>query len=77
MDNVNLGRHISGQFNEDLENVINHVMQLQCIEIKFIAKQTGITDNRYNKNTFVCLVSLSLDAVFIPHVKGKLQLVLS
>ena len=28
MDNVNLGRHISGQFNEDLENVINHVMHM-------------------------------------------------
>jgi phosphate transport system protein len=26
MDNINLGRHISGQFNEDLENVINHGM---------------------------------------------------
>ncbi|MGB1199001.1 MAG: phosphate signaling complex protein PhoU [Thalassotalea sp.] len=28
MDNLNLGRHISGQFNEDLERVINHVMQM-------------------------------------------------
>jgi len=28
MDNLNLGRHISGQFNEDLENVINHVMHM-------------------------------------------------
>lgn len=28
MDNVNVGRHISGQFNEDLERVINHVMQM-------------------------------------------------
>ncbi|WP_448568396.1 phosphate signaling complex protein PhoU [Thalassotalea ganghwensis] len=28
MDNVNIGRHISGQFNEDLERVINHVMQM-------------------------------------------------
>jgi phosphate transport system protein len=28
MDNINLGRHISGQFNEDLENVINHVMHM-------------------------------------------------
>ena len=28
MDNVNVGRHISGQFNEDLESVINHVMQM-------------------------------------------------
>ncbi|WP_448213761.1 phosphate signaling complex protein PhoU [Colwellia sp. MEBiC06753] len=26
MDNLNVGRHISGQFNEDLERVINHVM---------------------------------------------------
>jgi len=28
MDNMNVGRHISGQFNEDLENVINHVMHM-------------------------------------------------
>jgi phosphate transport system protein len=28
MDNINLGRHISGQFNADLENVINHVMHM-------------------------------------------------
>ena len=28
MDNLNIGRHISGQFNEDLENVINHVMNM-------------------------------------------------
>lgn len=26
MDNLNVGRHISGQFNEDLEGLINHVM---------------------------------------------------
>ena len=28
MDNVIVGRHISGQFNEDLESVINQVMQM-------------------------------------------------
>ena len=28
MDNINVGRHISGQFNEDLERVINHVMNM-------------------------------------------------
>jgi phosphate transport system protein len=28
MDNITIGRHISGQFNEDLERVINHVMQM-------------------------------------------------
>ncbi len=28
MDNLNVGRHISGQFNEDLERVINHVMAM-------------------------------------------------
>jgi phosphate transport system protein len=28
MDNLNLGRHISGQFNEDLERVINLVMHM-------------------------------------------------
>ena len=28
MDNLQFGRHISGQFNEDLERVINNVMQM-------------------------------------------------
>ncbi|MGL1958880.1 MAG: phosphate signaling complex protein PhoU [Colwellia sp.] len=28
MDNLQIGRHISGQFNEDLERVINNVMQM-------------------------------------------------
>lgn len=28
MDNLNIGRHISGQFNEDLERIINLVMQM-------------------------------------------------
>lgn len=28
MDNLNVGRHISGQFNEDLERIINHVMYM-------------------------------------------------
>jgi len=28
MNNLNLGRHISGQFNEDIEAIINHVMQM-------------------------------------------------
>jgi phosphate transport system protein len=37
MDNVNLGRHISGQFNEDLENVINHVMHMGGLVEKQLA----------------------------------------
>lgn len=28
MDKLNVGRHISGQFNDDLENVIHHVMSM-------------------------------------------------
>ena len=28
MDNLQIGRHISGQFNEDLERVINNVMHM-------------------------------------------------
>lgn len=28
MNNLNLGRHISGQFNSDLEQVVNHVMHM-------------------------------------------------
>jgi len=37
MDNLNIGRHISGQFNEDLERVINHVMQMGGL----VEKQLG------------------------------------
>jgi len=37
MDNLNIGRHISGQFNEDLENVINHVMHMGGL----VEKQLG------------------------------------
>ena len=37
MDNMNIGRHISGQFNEDLERVINHVMQMGGL----VEKQLG------------------------------------
>jgi phosphate transport system protein len=37
MDNINLGRHISGQFNEDLENVISHVMHMGGL----VEKQLG------------------------------------
>lgn len=37
MDNMNIGRHISGQFNDDLENVINHVMHMGGL----VEKQLG------------------------------------
>ena len=37
MNNLNIGRHISGQFNEDLENVINHVMHMGGL----VEKQLG------------------------------------
>ena len=37
MDNLNIGRHISGQFNEDLESVINHVMHMGGL----VEKQLG------------------------------------
>lgn len=37
MDNLNVGRHISGQFNEDLERVINHVMYMGGLVEKQLA----------------------------------------
>ncbi len=37
MDNLNIGRHISGQFNEDLERIINHVMHMGGLVEKQLA----------------------------------------
>jgi phosphate transport system protein len=37
MDNLNLGRHISGQFNEDLERIMNQVMHMGGL----VEKQLG------------------------------------
>lgn len=37
MDNTNIGRHISGQFNEDLERVINNVMHMGGLVEKQLA----------------------------------------
>ncbi len=37
MDNLHLGRHISGQFNEDLERVINNVMHMGGLVEKQLA----------------------------------------
>jgi len=46
MDNLNLGRHISGQFNEDIEAIINHVMQMGgMIEQQLSDALTAVNDN--------------------------------
>jgi len=46
MDNLNLGRHISGQFNEDIEAIINHVMQMGgMIEQQLTDALTAVNDN--------------------------------
>ncbi len=46
MDNLNLGRHISGQFNEDIEAIINHVMQMGgMIEQQLTDSLTAVNDN--------------------------------
>ncbi len=45
MDNLNLGRHISGQFNEDIEAIINHVMQMGgLIEQQLSDALTAVND---------------------------------
>jgi phosphate transport system protein len=45
MDNLNLGRHISGQFNEDIEAIINHVMQMGgMIEQQLIDALTAVNE---------------------------------
>jgi phosphate transport system protein len=46
MDNLNLGRHISGQFNEDIEAIINHVMKMGgMIEQQLSDALTAVNDN--------------------------------
>ena len=45
MDNINLGRHISGQFNEDLENVINHVMHMGGLVEKQLSDSLSAVNN--------------------------------
>ncbi|PCI63551.1 MAG: phosphate transport system regulatory protein PhoU [Gammaproteobacteria bacterium] len=46
MDNLNLGRHISGQFNEDIEAIINHVMQMGgMIEQQLTDALTAVNEN--------------------------------
>ncbi len=45
MDNINLGRHISGQFNEDLENVINHVMHMGGLVEKQLSDSLTAVNN--------------------------------
>ncbi|GLX79355.1 phosphate transport system regulatory protein PhoU [Thalassotalea insulae] len=49
MDNLNIGRHISGQFNEDLERVINHVMQMGgLVEKQLSDALTAVADSDEN-----------------------------
>ncbi|WP_206483559.1 phosphate signaling complex protein PhoU [Thalassotalea sp. G2M2-11] len=45
MDNLNIGRHISGQFNEDLERVINHVMQMGGLVEKQLSDALSAVDD--------------------------------
>ena len=49
MDNLNLGRHISGQFNEDLENVINHVMHMGGLVEKQLSDSLSAVNNADEK----------------------------
>ncbi len=64
MDNLQIGRHISGQFNEDLERVINNVMQmgglvekqltdaLASVEQADIALAKQVLTNDYQVNAY-------------------------
>jgi len=46
MNSINVGRHISGQFNEDLERVINHVMQMGgLVEQQLSDALNSVSDN--------------------------------
>ncbi|WP_057832071.1 phosphate signaling complex protein PhoU [Colwellia sp. TT2012] len=46
MDNLQIGRHISGQFNEDLERVINNVMHMGGLVEKQLADALAAVDQR-------------------------------
>ncbi|GAW95359.1 MULTISPECIES: phosphate signaling complex protein PhoU [Colwellia] len=46
MDNLQIGRHISGQFNEDLERVINNVMHMGGLVEKQVADALAAVDQR-------------------------------
>ncbi len=53
MNNINLGRHISGQFNEDLERVINLVMHMGGLVEKQLSDallSVSTTDNELAKH---------------------------
>lgn len=64
MDNLQVGRHISGQFNEDLERVINNVMQmgglvekqvadaLAAVEQSDVALAKKVLSNDYQVNAY-------------------------
>ena len=64
MDNLQVGRHISGQFNEDLERVINNVMQmgglvekqvadaLSAVEQTDVALAKKVLSNDYQVNAY-------------------------
>jgi len=64
MDNLQVGRHISGQFNEDLERVINNVMQmgglvekqvadaLAAVEKSDVALAKKVLSNDYQVNAY-------------------------
>lgn len=45
MDNLQIGRHISGQFNEDLERVINNVMHMGGLVEKQLTDALTAVDN--------------------------------
>lgn len=44
MDNLHIGRHISGQFNEDLERVINNVMHMGGLVEKQVSDALAAVD---------------------------------
>ncbi len=46
MDNMQIGRHISGQFNEDLERVINNVMHMGGLVEKQLSDALAAVGNR-------------------------------
>jgi len=45
MDSLNLGRHISGQFNEDLDRILNQVMQMGGLVEKQLSNALSAVNN--------------------------------
>ena len=79
MDNLQIGRHISGQFNEDLERVINNVMHmgglvekqltdaLAAVDTTDVTLAKEVLSNDYQVNAFANIIGNN------PHINAAIM----